>query len=689
MTKTHAHTIGVQENIMKIIRQGTLLGAIALYFATAVHSIAIDGLQLSLQCSNVVLTWPSVDGSGDTYIIRRRPDLSTNSTWTMVTNSFPAAAGTNLTVFIDYGVVTNVNCNGSPAAPAAPFAAGTAARSSANVALFANTVAGTIVPPSLPPLPPGLQYSNAPDGSVVIITLPRNATPMRLNVSGFTLSADDGGAGLPGIGDPSPGPLVTNSTPAEARFYEVVKVGVHLFGITNGMVLRGQVPLPVEFAIDATNAVINSVFLQNDYFDGVTTGVAFPDYGILDYTNQLIGVWDTTQVTNGTYQIQIGADLADGRRFTEDAPVSVTVSNLAWTSDPWNSAGQAIYVGIQTPYTDGTGTFHVDVFDDQNTYIGYFNGIIDTNGFLNVPGNPNPGFSFNNTDASGVQNPSTKYTMSFTSDAAHPLSPTPPYGFTNVVAVETPWNFQPTWATICYEDLFVNDAAGFGEQSWTAMISEMAQAEEGPGGHGLLIGTSQYPFVLGRDGTWATVLSLGLQSGVSRDFIYLGHGNNNSIGGDPTTLGITYVTTKFIANSLTNVSSNPLKIGTNAHPYRFVFLDGCNTANGNWPLAFGIPKKTGMSQLDFVNKRGLRPRAFLGWDKPKNYAYINNTDVEYNFFEWNTQFFRNWAQLDSNGIAVVGLRTAINQVTTNTDGSPNTGGRGIVIYGAEDLDIQL
>jgi len=52
---------------------------------------------------------------------------------------------------------------------------------------------------------------------------------------------------------------------------------------------------------------------------------------------------------------------------------------------------------------------------------------------------------------------------------------------------------------------------------------------------------------------------------------------------------------------LRNNLNDPLK-GTNMHPYRFVFLDGCNTADGNWPQAFGIPKKKGMVIIDFTEK---------------------------------------------------------------------------------------
>ena len=48
-----------------------------------------------------------------------------------------------------------------------------------------------------------------------------------------------------------------------------------------------------------------------------------------------------------------------------------------------------------------------------------------------------------------------------------------------------------------------------------------------------------------------------------------------------------------------------------AHPYRFVFLNACETAeNPNWSHAFGIPQIIQLKSLE-ANKR--RPQAFLGW----------------------------------------------------------------------------
>jgi hypothetical protein len=97
-----------------------LFVALGIIVTCSVPLFAIENLTLSLQCSNVVLSWPGT--VGDTYFVRCRPDLSTNSTWALLTNSYPAADGTNLTVFVHSNVVAHPDCSsrGSAAAMFSP-----------------------------------------------------------------------------------------------------------------------------------------------------------------------------------------------------------------------------------------------------------------------------------------------------------------------------------------------------------------------------------------------------------------------------------------------------------------------------------------------------------------------------------------------------------------------------------------
>src|SRR6266404_4870379 len=91
------------------IRQG-VLGAVMLFLASAVQTFAIEGLQLSLQCSNVVLSWPSVEG--ETYIVQYRPTLDVSTPWQTLASSLPADVGTNLTFFTHSNIVQHPNCGG-------------------------------------------------------------------------------------------------------------------------------------------------------------------------------------------------------------------------------------------------------------------------------------------------------------------------------------------------------------------------------------------------------------------------------------------------------------------------------------------------------------------------------------------------------------------------------------------------
>lgn len=84
---------------MKTIRQA-VVGAIAILLASAVHSLAIEGLQVSVQSTNVVLSWPSA--AGETYIVQFRTNL-TDPSWLTLTSSITADPTTNIAFFVHWG----------------------------------------------------------------------------------------------------------------------------------------------------------------------------------------------------------------------------------------------------------------------------------------------------------------------------------------------------------------------------------------------------------------------------------------------------------------------------------------------------------------------------------------------------------------------------------------------------------
>ncbi|HVV02149.1 MAG TPA: hypothetical protein VHH88_12350 [Verrucomicrobiae bacterium] len=96
-----------------------------LLLAAPVRTLAIEGLHISLQCSNVVLSWPSDVTSGETYIVQYRSDLASTNPWTTLTNYMPPDAGTNVTIFTHSNVVQKPNCGGQSDVFLAEPAAGT------------------------------------------------------------------------------------------------------------------------------------------------------------------------------------------------------------------------------------------------------------------------------------------------------------------------------------------------------------------------------------------------------------------------------------------------------------------------------------------------------------------------------------------------------------------------------------
>ncbi len=468
------------------------------------------------------------------------------------------------------------------------------------------------------------------------------------------------------------GPLGGGSS-TSAGFYRVVRVGIHLVGITNGMVLSGHVSLNLEFGNTDPNGTLICPFLWDVNADANANGSSFP-LPPDPAAASLSGDWDTTQVPNGSYTVQMGAILDDGTVY-QDNPVTVTVYNLLCFPDPWNVGGDFIYVGAQTPYTDGTGTWQVDAYDEHGNYFGFLTGPIDQNGYFALPGGPGPGFSVLNTNSDGSRIFNNSVTLVFSADAAHPISPGPPWTFTNKTLIEFPWNFSPTAFTCVYMDVFGNSRPD--AQNDALQMQQIIWLVEEGAGHPGTIGDDLNAFQVPLNGAWAAVLANGIQGFACRDFLWFGHGTPTTLG--DATSGL--LTAAQVAAALTNNSPNIV----NRHPYRFVFLDGCHTAEGNWPLAFGIEKQKNQHIGDFL-KRGIRPRAFVGWNRAKPIGWLLQGTFNINHFNYISKFWQTWRGSNpTNGLP----NTLVDSIAAAQASLPNGSqdGNGITVYGAQDLTI--
>jgi len=124
----------------------------------------------------------------------------------------------------------------------------------------------------------------------------------------------------------------------------------------------------------------------------------------------------------------------------------------------------------------------------------------------------------------------------------------------------------------------------------------------------------------------------------TREFYFYGHGgiDGNSIGfrdGTPND-GIKAINLMLLLNNfyLPARNGNPQRIITHK-PFDFVFLDGCMTAVGSFPEAFGIPKAL-PSGYYLTNSK--HKRAFMGWDGKLSLSILDTESINWTLAFWNS-----------------------------------------------------
>ncbi len=598
---------------------------LALGLSRSVH--AIEDFQLQVQGTNVVLSWPSTES--ETFIVRYRARIDAVHPWTILTNDLPAAQGTNRTALTHFGVVEFPSGGGGGGGGGNPPPLEGALDDSDGIGATNNEMT------SWPPLPP----------------MPWDPRFVWDSSAGIDAALTEGGGEEVPLGS--------------TGFYQVVRVGIYLSAIYEGTVLTDEIPLLIELGNPYAEAVLAEVFLTEDGSDENLPGSKFPPLPV-EPGATVTGSWDTTRVPNGDYVLQVGARLDNDVVYLGQA-VTVTVSNVVFYPDPWEVGGEAIYVGAQTIYT--SGSWALDVYDDQAAHVGHLEGDIASDGFCNYSGIPGPGFSLDNTDGAGNQNPSKFYTLAMTVQSAGGGAPSTS---TRKVFIEPPW-FICTRSVVCYKQPFQSWQPGWDD---VLLLMQAIWSVEEPF-HQNLLGTFLWPFQIQTPANWSTVTNQ-MARVDARDFFYFGHGSGSTMGD-----AVARLTLGQVQTLLGNNFNNPLT-ATNMHPYRFVFIDGCNTADGDWPQAFGIPKKTGMVATDFGGKRGIRPRAFMGWNRKKVFtAVLGGSQLHPPHQTYIITFWDKWAEQDQNGRPVRDITQAKDAAA---NAAPNAA-LGMVIYGAKDLVI--
>ncbi|MEI2727331.1 MAG: hypothetical protein V9H26_28685 [Verrucomicrobiota bacterium] len=241
---------------MKKTSQG-LIVALAILFAATTQVFAIEGLKLQIRCPDVVLSWPSTND--ETYLVQYRETLSTNTPWETLTNLLAAEMGTNITTFahsnrVDCpaGQVFGMMMESSGGIGLSTLASALTveernqlkqAREEARlVALYEKCKLEGREPyewelKNQPPLPLSAEEVRA--------RILKAKADRAAGLSSASIEEPSGSGG--GSGPELAGDGLTPST----GFYQVVRNGLYLSGVQNGMLLSGTVDFPYE--LGATN----------------------------------------------------------------------------------------------------------------------------------------------------------------------------------------------------------------------------------------------------------------------------------------------------------------------------------------------------------------------------------------------------------------------------------------------------
>jgi len=590
---------GHERDMKKTIIQG-IIGIVSLVIVSTTQTFAIEGLHISLQCSNVVLSWPSIES--ESYIVQYRPTLDPGTPWQTLTSSYPADVGTNLTFFIHSNIVQNPNCGGGAgsmfAGMAMDGAGGAADDEPVPTGLWAQSPNGT-GPAPLFLYPPGFNTNN-----LIIFEAPMPGVAG--GTEGFTGATTSFDAPVPlGIGGGAGG---GSPMAPETGFYQVVREGVYIVGQSNltNHALSGTVA--VSFEVGNDTGIFTEAEAIGDYLPFPGANPLFAPVSA-PCTMQL----DTAYFENGNHTLQIegqwlNPDFSQVDNFQFDATspgISITVSNVISYPNWEPEIGTYSAYFAETTLTNAS--WQIDIYDAGSNYVqsltgtatngiieGYWD-LIDTNGVSRTDPDTDPSFSANITvTPSGGHTPASKKTP------PKKQRPSFPSQGSWVISYQDNFSYMAN-SNAYYQAIY--DMGGIGAQfggAYTFFPPPSGQTNYGQ--------TFPLRFPYTNAGAPHVDISMMLADKNAlrtlltnvnrRNFYYCGHGLPDIIAG--------------------YLGADEVSIYVKQY-YRFVFLDACLTANGAWPKAFGIPYNKPLS-LSYFQKAGLRPRAFLGYPTEVHYT---------------------------------------------------------------------
>jgi hypothetical protein len=144
-------------------------------------------------------------------------------------------------------------------------------------------------------------------------------------------------------------------------------------------------------------------------------------------------------------------------------------------------------------------------------------------------------------------------------------------------------------------------------------------------------------FVVPDHGAYGVITNDLAQSDI-RAFYYHGHANGNGFGYSEFTPNDGVIARQLqltLGNLYLPRSATNQAIYQFRKPFSFVFIDGCLSAQGELPEAFGIPRA--IRATSYASYGNRKPRAYMGWGSTTQNS-IANTD----FLNWTFKFWQEW-----------------------------------------------
>ncbi len=660
---------------MNAIRKLALIG---LFFGSCCVSQAITNTVIYVSGTNIVLSWPSL--GYETYLIQYRQTLNATDSWSQLANDYYANS-TNMTTYTLYGLASPPAGGGSGGGagggspPSPDMAMSRTATADIPMAVPTNG-SGSAVPLAI--YPPGFDLSG--------FTIFDPATGESVSGSGYTISASpmtSGATPMDGGGGFTPDDSTNDASGPETGFFRVFHIPDWLESF-DGYQFDGPTFIPVDFAApDApTNLVEYTTVLINgqptDYADFTYNTIGGTTYGGMGiYFDYLPNGTNTIQLLTTVRQSDVINDQTPYMTFS-NAPQTIVINNWV-TYTNWNTM---IFSNSYTFNAQSTATnvdWEIDIYDVNDNLV--------TSQTGHSP-DGNISWTWDLTDSGGNSrlDDSDPFFYPYLTVNASP----DPSGWMPPVANQFPsvgdWLFT-------YLDKFYDDGTTNYVGADTYYNNAISQMGGGPALWG--VGFLDIPLKYGRsytqtnrDSSWDDLRSW-LESWNNRNLYYFGHGAPNVIGGDENTVDSSNNITASMNFPNSNAKLTSAWVASNVTknkyygpmPFRFVFLDGCDTAAGNWAAAWGVPSQ--VEPLSYYqsssNISGARPNAFVGWDVEiggsKDWGTIQN------FWLFRSYWMANWSVEDSTET----LKNAFDDALTGSSWVDNAHYSHMKIGGYEDM----